>query len=963
MLKNTLCFVFCIGCLCVSFLSAAVQIEDKAALPILSPTFEGRQVLKLRMDNGLQVYLVSDPGADMSSAAMTVKAGSWEDPVEYPGTAHFLEHMLFLGTRKYPLESDYDRFITEHGGLSNAFTANDYTGYVFTIQTPAFEEALDRFASFFIEPLFNPSGVNRELQAIEQEYSKNVEDDGIREYYVLKSLGNPNHPDHAFGMGNRSSLEKVSQDTLKKWYKEHYSANKMRLVVISPLKIETLKKIVEESFGGIPNQALSDYNIDVPIFPDSLKGHMIYIEPITHIHKLSLVWELPPKFSEMLDRKPDQIVGLVLGDEGKNSLLAQLKKEGLAEGIAAGGMKLGGKNFIFSVEINLTVHGLKNLPTVITHFFEAISNFKKKDVPQYLFEELHAIATIGYQYQSREDTFDHIMKQANWIANENLETYPEQTLIIQKFDPKAIKEFIDYLTPENSVFLVNAPESMTGVPLENEELWLKVPYTIKNIPQKTLEEWAQAEPNPYIDLPPINPFMVEKIALVQGVMESRESFLFPHPNLVVNSDKGKIYFAQDHYYGMPEVSWIFKIKTPSVRNEDPESVILGDLYVKMLTEVLSPYTYPASVAGLKFEIYSSDNAITLSVEGYSEKADELFASLLKSIQNFEPDETLFKVSKAALTRNYQNASLENPLLQAFEQLKSVLYKNFVTNKRKAIDIKKINFSKFKEFAAKIFKKSYVEGMLYGNMDERQAKNLSLQILSSLNSLPYPVSEQEKKAILTLPENGGPFLLYAKTKNQGDAVILAIQAVPFSFEMRASQQILMQAMKEPFFSELRTKQQTGYIVFSQADEIEKHLFNIFAVQSTSHDARDLLARFELFIEQYLQEVPSKFDSARFENIKEALLAQITQPPKNIPEMTSLLNKLAFTYDANFDWIAERTKGFKDLTYRRFLENMHEMIGKQNKRRLGILLTGSSPEEDAIHYKKIIGIKEIHKLGNL
>ena len=63
--------------------------------------------------------------------------------------AHFLEHMLFLGTKKYPNKSHYCRFITEHGGTYNAFTSNDATSYMFAIDNKAFAQAIDRFASFF----------------------------------------------------------------------------------------------------------------------------------------------------------------------------------------------------------------------------------------------------------------------------------------------------------------------------------------------------------------------------------------------------------------------------------------------------------------------------------------------------------------------------------------------------------------------------------------------------------------------------------------------------------------------------------------------------------------------------------------------------------------------------------------------------------------------------------------------
>ena len=154
--------------------NAYTIVENRATLPILNPALEGRKVEKLVLDNGLQIYLISDPGADQSAAGVAVGAGSWEDPKEYPGMAHFLEHMLFMGTGAYPNEFEYMQFINDHGGSVNAFTASDRTVYMFSVNNDAFDESLDRFSHFFIDPLFSPNCINRELHAVDQEHSKNI---------------------------------------------------------------------------------------------------------------------------------------------------------------------------------------------------------------------------------------------------------------------------------------------------------------------------------------------------------------------------------------------------------------------------------------------------------------------------------------------------------------------------------------------------------------------------------------------------------------------------------------------------------------------------------------------------------------------------------------------------------------------------------------------------------------------
>lgn len=77
----------------------------------------------ITLANKLKVLLISDPEADHAAAALNVGVGSAQDPNNRLGMAHFLEHMLFLGTQKYPGPDDYSSFITCHGGNYNAYTA------------------------------------------------------------------------------------------------------------------------------------------------------------------------------------------------------------------------------------------------------------------------------------------------------------------------------------------------------------------------------------------------------------------------------------------------------------------------------------------------------------------------------------------------------------------------------------------------------------------------------------------------------------------------------------------------------------------------------------------------------------------------------------------------------------------------------------------------------------------------
>ncbi|XP_026098896.1 insulin-degrading enzyme-like, partial [Carassius auratus] len=125
----------------------SVRMSDPAVKRVVSDIIRSpedkREYRGLEFTNGLKAVLVSDPTTDKSSAALDVHIGSLSDPENISGLAHFCEHMLFLGTEKYPKENEYSQFLSEHAGSSNAFTSGEHTNYYFDVSHEHLQGALD----------------------------------------------------------------------------------------------------------------------------------------------------------------------------------------------------------------------------------------------------------------------------------------------------------------------------------------------------------------------------------------------------------------------------------------------------------------------------------------------------------------------------------------------------------------------------------------------------------------------------------------------------------------------------------------------------------------------------------------------------------------------------------------------------------------------------------------------------
>ena len=248
------------------------------------------------LSNGLKVLFISDPEASKSSAALGVNVGSLVDDRDVPGLAHFCEHLLSMGTTKYPSENEYASYLSKYSGSSNASTSSDRTIYYFIVSNEGFEGALDRFAQFFISPLFNEGSVEREITAIDNEFSKNINNDSYRFTQLKNSQMKKESVFNRFSTGNKQTLSIPDiRDRLLVFYKKYYTSEIMNLCVYSKKPMGELVKFVEDLFILVPK--LDDYQRPkydkiLPYDETNLK-YLYKITPIKNVDQIVFSWFLP----------------------------------------------------------------------------------------------------------------------------------------------------------------------------------------------------------------------------------------------------------------------------------------------------------------------------------------------------------------------------------------------------------------------------------------------------------------------------------------------------------------------------------------------------------------------------------------------------------------------------------------------------------------------------------------------
>lgn len=425
--------------------------------PFLTPfSFQGRAHKLCKLPNGLLTLLISDPTENSSACSLTVASGSHNDPTEVPGLAHLCEHMvLAAGSRKYPSPGYYHEMIMKNGGSQNAFTTGEQTTFYFELPDiyhslqKGFEEALDVFSSFFLEPLFNSMLINKETYSIESEHDVNLSNQGKVFYHATRILANSAHPFSRFSTGNISTLNSIPhlkglnlKNLLHGYFKENFCASKMTLCLRGPQSIHSLAKLAVAKFSQIRSNP-QKYRSSPPISPSKLKrisDEWVEVEP-ARMNILKKAWS--PKYRNQFCFNMDQqdkfifvkssrhpaarfifpVVGRstrftskdikimthiwpeLFGDESPGSFSHWLRTKGWVTCLYAFVSETAIGNSTLILELDLTRSGFQNLFTIIKILFDRlVPTFSRRntlELAQFMSEQ-NCIDLIRFLYQSSE---------------------------------------------------------------------------------------------------------------------------------------------------------------------------------------------------------------------------------------------------------------------------------------------------------------------------------------------------------------------------------------------------------------------------------------------------------------------------------------------------------------------------------------------------------------------------------
>ncbi|CCF56032.1 hypothetical protein KAFR_0A05970 [Kazachstania africana CBS 2517] len=914
-------------------------------LNFIKPDLDDRSYRFIKLPNNLKALVIQDPTADKAAAALDVNIGAFEDPEHLPGLAHFCEHLLFMGSEKFPDENEYSSFLSKHGGSSNAYTSSLNTNYYFEVNHEHLYNALDRFSGFFTCPLFNKGSTDKEISAVDSENKKNLQNDVWRIYQLDKSLSNLQHPYHKFSTGNLitlgenpKSLNLNIRDELLKFYYHSYSANLMKLCIIGREDLDTLSNWAYKLFKDVrnTNRALPEYSSK--ILNETHLQKIIQVKPVKELRKLEISF-MVPDMDRHWQSKPPHLLSHLIGHEGSGSLLAYLKAKGWANELSAGGHTVSKDNAFFSIDVELTKDGLESYKEVVHSIFQYIEMLRNSLPQDWIFVELQNISRANFKFKQKGNPASTVSALARLLEKEYIPVENIlSTNVFTKDEPQTLMNYVQSLTLENSRITLISQDLET----DSNEKWYKTDYKVINYPEDMRKKCKSPGLNTQLRLPRPNEFVANNFLVdkLESVTPSEE------PLLLKDTKLSKLWFKKDDRFWQPRGYIYVSLKLPHTHASVLNSM-LSTIYVQLANDFLKDLQYDASCANLNLSFVKTNQGLDITLSGFNDKLVTLMTRFLQGVKDFKPTEERFKIFKDKTTQHLKNLLYEVPYSQISGVYNSLINERSWSVEEKLNVVEHITFEQLLAFIPTVFEELYYETLVHGNLKFEEA----IEIESLINDI---LITNENHNNLQVKNNRlrSYFIPKGKTyrfekelkdsKNVNSCIQHVTQLDVYNEELSALSGLFAQMIHEPCFDTLRTKEQLGYVVFSSS--LNNHgTANIRILVQSEHTTPYLEWRIEEFYSKF-GAILKDMSEEDFDKHKDALCKSLLQKYKNMGEESSRYTAAIYLGDYNFTHRQKKARLVKALSKEQLIEFYDNYIVGENAARLVIHLKSAVVSSD-------------------
>jgi len=321
-----------------------------------------RNTRHLTLANGLQLTLRHAPHLKRSAAALRVHAGSHDAPARWPGLAHFMEHLMFLGTACFPLADGLMRYVQRLGGEVNASTAERHTDFFCEVSPRNLDGALLRLCDMLAAPRLDLERQRSERDVIHAEFIAWSRDHQAQRRFALLQAVSPRHPLSGFQAGHRYSLPLQTvafQQALRAYHQRFYQAGQITLSLAGPQSLAELEQLARRHAALFAQGRRRQRETPTPLLDGPLR---LREARARHCDLLFAHEALPAGARQALELLLDH-----LRDSRPGGWLAELRRRGWLQACSAQPLYAYAGQLLWHIELQLTPTACPNQAQALLH--------------------------------------------------------------------------------------------------------------------------------------------------------------------------------------------------------------------------------------------------------------------------------------------------------------------------------------------------------------------------------------------------------------------------------------------------------------------------------------------------------------------------------------------------------------------------------------------------------------------
>lgn len=859
-------------------------VSQALAAQVRVPDADYRGYRALTLDSGLEVLLVHDVRASKAAAALALPVGNLDEPDSQPGLAHYLEHMLFLGSESYPGHDEYQAFMARNGGQTNAATGYTSTVYMMEVDPGAFPEALRRMADTLARPLLDPVYADKERSAVNAEMESKKFSDGRRLAMLTLSTLNPAHPAARFSGGNLETLsdkpDSRLHDELVRFHRAWYSANLMKGVLYGPQSLDDLEILARRELAVIPDRGARLAPPAAPPATERERGLVFGVRPVREARSITVEFVLPADLDDPAT-KPLQVVAAVLGTETAHSLVENLRGRGLALGLAAGADTTTLRNgTTLSLFVQLTEEGGRRRDEVLATVFAYLDLLRGQGLDQAYYEQLRNLLDMQFRFAPMSSGFDYVAQAAGTMLRHPVQDVNYGPYRLNFFDRAAVGRVLAGLTPDNARVFHVGPEQ----PTDREAFFYQTPYSVRSVSQDDRDRWAALAAGTGLRLPDLNPFVPDDFSLVDDHGGDA-------PSQIVDQGGMTVWHGQSAVLREPKAILLTRLQSARIAATLEQTAMQGVL-LELWDQQQAGLRYQAQEAGLDVAV-SGDEGFVIRIDGFSQHQADLLPRVLVFME--QPVAAVdFERARAERLRDLANMEKQGLFGQAMGAMRNLLSVPSWDHRAVERATRDATLGDFERYLREVRRDLRLTVMGFGNLAQGDLRDLARVLAPHVG----PEAGMPVEVARILPR-AGLVADYRKDSALEDSALAELFLSPEAGPRSKARMLLLDGLLgSRFFSRLRTEEQLGYVanafpvMFARAAGIG------FGVQSPVQGTAGLADRFESFYFHALGQMRA-VTAAEFEGVRQGVLASLTKVPDTLDEEFGWLETDLRLGNARFD----------------------------------------------------------------